>query len=275
MFYGKGISEMDSIHFRAAGGWPIAAASQPQKASAVRFGHGDHGVDPTGVNASAVATVEKMPDAVLMSAGISIHGKDQKAVQTELNQRSTALKKALQALDLPGQEIKSVRFSVQPHWVHPQRGESKQDGWDGVASYQVKAVDAVTENLPGYAAKLINTATDAGANQVGSPSFALSDPKKAAREAIDLAIAEAKADAEAAARAAGVKVGKIEYVNVQSAGGHYGGGMRAMAMSAMPESAGGGVDAEVFELVPIPVNSPTVSIRYAIDNKTGSRTKKS
>jgi uncharacterized protein YggE len=90
------------------------------------------------------------------------------------------------------------------------------------------------------AGDVIDAAVAAGANNVSGPSLSRDDHGKLYNDALERAVADAKAKAEVLARAAGVSVGAVQSVaeNPQTGGGPMPLGYAAARSIAAPIEAG-------------------------------------
>jgi uncharacterized protein len=95
---------------------------------------------------------------------------------------------------------------------------SYQD-YDDATRYHASQSLSVTVRDVAKAGVVLNTANDAGADQVSGPSFSISDQRAAYRQALKQAIQDARAKADAAAEQMGVRVTGVVSVSDQSDGG--------------------------------------------------------
>ena len=122
-----------------------------------------------------------------------------------------AIRGALERLGIPADSITTAGYSVRPD-VEYQEGRQRVNGYVATNAIHVKArrVDQVGE--------IIDTALGAGANRVGYVQFGSSRAAQARRTALAQAIAEARLDAEAMARAAGGALGPLLELTTMNAG---------------------------------------------------------
>ena len=158
-------------------------------------GAADPAADRT-VTVTGVGAVRSTPDRAQLSFGVESHAD---TAQAALSANATAMRRVLSALRAAGvSELQTQSVSVWPHW-------GDQGGVEGyVASNSASGVVTVTR-----AGAAIDAAVAAGANQVYGPSFAADDARKLYAQALEAAVADARARAETLARAAGASLGRV------------------------------------------------------------------
>jgi uncharacterized protein len=165
----------------------------------------------TGIVVTGEGRVTVAPDYARIASGLTTRGKTVKEASDANAKTMAAVIKALVDSGVAQNDIQTSRFSVQPIYVPQEpRTEPKLAGYS--VSNQVRAkirqIDKVGEILD----RLIT----AGATDVGSIEFLVSDPSKALDEARAAAIADARRKAEVYARAAGIGLGQVEWITEAS-----------------------------------------------------------
>lgn len=154
------------------------------------------------VTASGTGRTVAAPDVAEMYFGVTARATDAGAA---LEQASTAAEKIVSAVKSAGvaaEDVQTANVSVYP--LQDSRGDEVViTGYQ--ASIQVRAKVRDIEKL----GAVISAANEAGANEISGPSFMLADDSDARKEAIKLAVEDAKKRAEAMADAAGKSVGAI------------------------------------------------------------------
>jgi len=148
------------------------------------------------VTASGVGSVQAVPDEAQMSFGVESRAATAKAAVAA---NADAMRKVLNALRQVGAR------ELQTQWVsvYPVSGENGAiDGYS--ASNSVSAVSDVAD-----APDLIDSAVEAGANQVSGPGMSSSNAEELYRQALANAIGEARERAQVLAKAAGRSLGEI------------------------------------------------------------------
>ncbi len=144
------------------------------------------------------------PDKAMISIGVQTRDKDAgKAVDNN----TAAMNKILAALKAQGiadKDLQTQNFSINPQYEYDSSGNPT-----GAVSFIVdNTLVATVRNLPKLGATL-SSAVSAGANNIYGISFGVQDPSALQATARDLAVADARARAEALAKAAGVTLGEV------------------------------------------------------------------
>jgi uncharacterized protein YggE len=118
----------------------------------------------------------------------------------------------LRATGIPAEAIRTIGYDLQQEWEYANnqrvsRGYVARNTID----VRVDAIDRVGE--------LLELAVGSGATAVGGVRFDLKDRKKVEREALRLAVEDARGRAEAAAAGAGRAVDRVLRIEVQNSGG--------------------------------------------------------
>lgn len=143
------------------------------------------------------------PDLAIVEAGVEARGDAAGAVRDDLSSRSDDLREALLEYGIPEDAITTEHFRIHEEVDRQQmeRDEVPPDSEEAIEEYtfyrgshsftvEVEDIDAVGE--------VIDTAVDAGADQVGRVTYTLSDERRAdLREtALQSAIQDARSEAE-------------------------------------------------------------------------------
>jgi uncharacterized protein YggE len=89
---------------------------------------------------------------------------------------------------------------------------TSREGAARITAYRAVNTLTVTINELRLVGPVLDEAVRAGANTISGPSFGLRDPSDARREALTLAVREAREKAEVIARAAGLQIKGIERI---------------------------------------------------------------
>ena len=189
------------------------------------------------------------PDTASLSIGAVVQSETSKQATSENAAIMSAVIEELKALGLEDNEIQTSYVSVYP--VYNYDGERTITGYSASNSVQV-----TTTNLD-ILSEAIDRSAVAGANQIGSISFSVSnDMQKQLREDLmDEAVADASSKANALASSLGVKV-----TGVQTSSINEGGNSRIYYAMDMEEAAmdGAGVS------TPIEPGQSTVSMSVQV-----------
>jgi uncharacterized protein YggE len=177
------------------------------------------------------------PDYAQIASGVTTRGKTVKEASDANSKTMAAIIKALLDSGVAQNDIQTSRFSVQPVYLPQEpRTEPKLAGYS--VSNQVRAKIRQIDKLGEILDRLIT----AGATDVGNIEFLVSDPSKALDQAREAAIADARRKAEVYARAAGIRLGQVEWITEQSGFGpavpFRGQGASAARAAAVPIATG-------------------------------------
>lgn len=164
------------------------------------------------ITTSGNGTVSVIPDAVRVSATVSVLGATSKAALATVNTTSVAMRKALTANKIATRDIATQSISVFPEYSYPDNSTPVISGYRASQSFSITVRAAAT------AGAVVDAIVDAGGANVminGASPFVLDNAK-----ATDLARAEAvksaRAKATSYAKLLGVKLGRVVFLNEQS-----------------------------------------------------------
>ena len=191
------------------------------------------------IRTSAEATVSAKPDRAKVNIGVTTQapaaqaaaGQNAKELDAVIRQIRSALGSAV--------EVKTIGYSVNPDYRY------KQGAPPTVAGYTATNILEVTLNDLTQAGKLIDAATQSGANTVQGLQFTLKDESAVQAQALREAALKARSKAEALAQALGLKITRV--ISVEESGG---GVIRPMAAQMMMRAEG----------APTPVESGSIEV---------------
>ena len=157
-------------------------------------------------------TVSVIPDAVKISATVSVVGATSKAALASANTTSAAVRKALIANKIATRDIATQSISVFPEYSYPDNSTPVISGYRASQSYSITVRAAAT------AGAVVDAIVDAGGANLminGASPFVL-DNEKATDLARAAAVKSARAKAGSYAKLLGVKLGRVVFLNEQS-----------------------------------------------------------
>jgi uncharacterized protein YggE len=155
------------------------------------------------VTASGTGESLAAPDMAEMYFGAGVLEDDAKAALAGASAIADAITTAVKDAGVPTDDIQTANVSVYPEYTG---GGDKAPTVTGYrASVQVRVKIRDLEKI----GDVIGAASDAGANEIGGPTFMLDDDAAAQDAAIEDAIADARRRAETMAKAAGKSLGAI------------------------------------------------------------------
>jgi uncharacterized protein YggE len=182
------------------------------------------------------ATVSVAPDRSFVTLSVETLDPSPSAAQQKNAQAMTAVRSRLEALGLTGDAVRTVRYELneQVEFVNNRR---EVKGYRAVNQIEVR-VDEIDR-----VGKIVDAAVQAGATNVADIRFDIKDRDSMERQALKLAVADARARAEAMAAGSNVAIGSI--LRIEELGGaepprpmpQYAEAMRAVAADT-PVSAG-------------------------------------
>ena len=156
---------------------------------------------PPAISVSGEATVSVPPDLAQIDAGVASEGKTAREASDANNAAMGKVLLALKGAGLAEKDYQTSRLSLQPQYAPNRSGPSPIVGYRASNHVTVKVRDVAK------VAGIIDTVTNAGANDIGGVSFMVSEPSKLLDDARGKALADARRKAEIYAKAAGVVLG--------------------------------------------------------------------
>lgn len=150
------------------------------------------------------------PDRASILVNVQTRAATAAAAAAENAQRTKAVLDALAKLGLPREQLGTEGYTVYPEMRYDRDGGSPR-----VTGYVVTNTVKAETHRPEQAGAIVDAALGAGANMINSLSFYASSIDEPRRQAIAAAVASARADAEAMARAAGGSLGPLMELSTQ------------------------------------------------------------
>ncbi len=149
------------------------------------------------ISTTAHAEVKVAPDRANIQISVQTRGETAAAAATENARKQKAVIDGLRALGIDAKDISTTGYNVYPEQRYEPNKEPVIVGYNvtNTLSVELKAINMVGPAIDAALAK--------GANMISSLQFYASNTEAARQEAIAMAVRKARADADAAARAAG------------------------------------------------------------------------
>jgi uncharacterized protein YggE len=178
-----------------------AGLSTPANASDTRY-----------ISVSATGSTSVVPDAVRITATVSVVGKTSKEALAAASTTSAAVRKALTANKIATKDVATQSVSVYPEYTYPANGTPVLSGYRASQSFDI------TVRVASTAGVVVDAIVDAGGDylQLNTASPFVLDNDKATETARASAVARAKAKANSYAKLLGVKLGKVIYLDETS-----------------------------------------------------------
>jgi len=162
------------------------------------------------ISVTGEGVVEVAPDVVNLSFGIFAENPDPEQAMDLLSKKANAVIKALLDLGIPKEKIKTSIFSLNPVYdYNPQTGESKLKGFRASENFVV-----ITEIEK--ASKVLSAVVKSGVNNIGGIVFDASNRDELKLQAIENAMKNARAKADAALKGTNYKVTGIKTISIES-----------------------------------------------------------
>lgn len=175
--------------------------------------------------------VDVVPDIAYVDVGVTVNSQPTVEVaQNKLKETNNNIIEALKTIGIEEKNIKTVNYSVYPNYSY-ENNKSTISGYDGTATVSVKTKD--TEQV----SAIIETATNAGANQINNTRMVVESPEKYREVAREKAIQNAKDQANKVAKTLNIKLGKVTNMIESTSGG---GSLFQGGAYAAREMGGGG-----------------------------------
>jgi uncharacterized protein YggE len=168
--------------------------------------------DTRYITISATGTTNIVPDAVRITASVSVIGKSSKEALATASTTASAVRKALTANKIATKDVATQSVSVYPEYTYPTSGTPVLSGYRASQSFDITVRAAAT------AGAVVDAIVDAGGDnlQINSASPFVLNNDKATETARASAVARAKAKASSYAKLLGVKLGRVIYLDETS-----------------------------------------------------------
>lgn len=160
------------------------------------------------ITVSAEGTVKVAPDAVRLTATVSVVAATNKEALAATNTNSAAVRKALIAAGVAAKDIATQNVTVYPEYKYDTNGGSTLTGYRGSQVFSV--VIRAAAKAGSVVDDVVAAAGDAV--QINAVSPFVVDAAKAAESARAVAVKNAKAKAASYAKLLSVKLGKVNYL---------------------------------------------------------------
>jgi uncharacterized protein len=167
------------------------------------------------ISMSAEGKVSATPDLATVNLGVLTRGTTAAGVQDQNSKKVNQIIDFAKGLGIKKEDITTTNFNVYPQYNYAS-GKNTIIGYEAnqTVSVKVHGVDQSTDNL----GKLIDGATNNGANEVNGISLSFNDPDNLRQQARKQAIDKAKGKAQELADQAGLKLGKVVTISESSGG---------------------------------------------------------
>jgi uncharacterized protein YggE len=159
------------------------------------------------ITVSAEGTVKVAPDAVRLTASVSVVAPTNKEARALTSTNSAAVRKALLAAGIAAKDIATQNISAYPEYKYDNGGST-------LTGYRGTQVFSVVIRAAASAGSVVDSVVAAAGDavQINAVSPFVLDAAKATESARAVAVKNAKAKATSYAKLMGVKLGKVNYL---------------------------------------------------------------
>jgi uncharacterized protein YggE len=168
--------------------------------------------DTRYITISATGSTSVVPDAVRITATVSVIGKTSKEALATASTTASAVRKALTTNKIATKDVATQLLSVYPEYTYPANATPVLSGYRASQGFDITVRAAST------AGAVVDAIVSAGGDnlQVNGASPFVLDNDKATETARASAVKNAKAKAASYAKLLGVKLGKVIYLDETS-----------------------------------------------------------
>jgi uncharacterized protein YggE len=159
------------------------------------------------LTASGRGETRLAPDYAYVTIGVTTQASNAVQAASESARRFESILAALHAFGLTDRQLLTSRYSLSQNYEYPKNAPPKLSGF--TARSTIRAEVHRLEEL----GKLIDASIGSGATEVMGVQFLASNTDDARRSAVTEAVKQARADADAMARAAGGTLGRLIALN--------------------------------------------------------------
>lgn len=208
---------------------------------------------PGTITTQGHGEVKVRPDS--LNVNVLLQTKDTKLAdaRSENNRKTQAIIAALKGLKIPNMKLETQGLNVHPINSYEKGEMLKVVGYQVNNGVNVTVTGATPDTLSEYGSRIVDSALNAGANNVSGLNFFLDDPAPARGEALDLAVKDARRNADVMAKAADVAISGIHSMEGSP---QFGGFPRPVAMYSM-KARGGAAESDAS--APVEVGETTVT----------------
>jgi uncharacterized protein YggE len=167
----------------------------------------------TQLQVSGSGRISVQPDTALLTLGISEKASDANSAQQAVNDKLSKVLASLKEKGVQDDQIVSQNLSLYPEYTSL-AGLTRLVSYTASTTLEIKTT--LLDEVGGY----VDAALSAGANELQGVEFSLSNEREIRRQAIQLALKDARANAEAIAQAENMQLDALISVDQGSGGVH-------------------------------------------------------
>jgi uncharacterized protein len=186
---------------------------------------------PRTITVSGQGEIQAEPDRALLSLGIESRKLKMEEARAEVTKVVDAVLKLTRELKIDEKHVRTTRINVQPEYNWDNNARER----NLIGYYVSRQVEVELRDLDKLG-KLLERSFDVGVNQVGEPRLDSSKRRDLEREALAKAVADARLNAEAVAKAANARLGAPRTISATSGFAAPPVPMRGKAVAMMAEA---------------------------------------
>lgn len=148
------------------------------------------------------------PDLAYINVAVETNAATAGEAVKENSKRTNEVLSRIKAIAGPSDTVKTTSYNLQPVYEYDDKEKKSH-----ITSYRVTSDVRLKTFRIEKLGEIIDSTTESGANKISGPVFDNSEKVKNKREALALAVKDARETARAVAEAAGVKIVKILRIN--------------------------------------------------------------
>jgi len=149
------------------------------------------------------------PDQATITVGVQLYDESAQAASAELRNRMESVVEAIRGLGIPANRIQTTNYSIFFERDYQASPQTRTTDGNPAGIYRVENMVRVSLDDTALAARTVETAIEAGANQLYGIGFSLSDPGVVDAQARELAMQDARNRAEQLASLSGRSIGRV------------------------------------------------------------------
>ncbi len=166
------------------------------------------------VAASGKASIA--PDMAMISLGVQREAQTAREALSANNQAMANVMQALRNQGIEARDMQTSGFNIQPRYVYPRQSSTGEQKPPRIVGYLVNNQISVRIRDLAKLGGILDLTVTLGVNSGGGISFLSSHPEETLTRARKNAVANALAKAKTLSEAAGVKLGKIVFIDENS-----------------------------------------------------------
>lgn len=170
---------------------------------------------PRTITVDATATIEREPERALLTVAVESEAPTAKQASDANADQMARVVAALRQLRISGPNVRTVSYRLEPVYANVDR--PRNDSGPRIAGYRAVNMVQIRVDTIARLGPVIDGVTAAGANRIAGLSFELRNYDTARQAALEQAVADARREAEAVARAAGQTLGEPLEISMNSA----------------------------------------------------------